>query len=345
MSAAVHLSGRVIDGPQFANWSEKIFRQMRDGGVAVAHVTVAYHENFRDTVDLIAEWNQRFRQHRDLIGFAGSREEIDAIVASGRTAIVFGLQNPSPIEADLGLVEVLHSLGVRVMQLSYNNQSLLCAGWTEREDSGLTNMGREVIREMNRLGMAVDMSHSAERSTLEAIEVSERPITISHANPYSWKATLRNKSYRVLDALAANGGILGLSLYSGHLRDGSATTLDSFCTMAARLAERIGADHIALGSDLCQDQPAGVLTWMREGRWKEASAQEASFPSQPEWFGSNLDFANIRSGLAQAGFSADEVEKLMWGNWYGFFATAFRPAADTDADRKAASQPELRMIG
>jgi len=345
MSAAAQLSGRVIDGPQFANWSEKIFRQMRDGGVAVAHVTVAYHENFRDTVDLIAEWNQRFRQHRKLIGFAGSREEIDAVVASGRTAIVFGLQNPSPIEADLGLVEVLHSLGIRVMQLSYNNQSLLCAGWTERDDSGLTNMGREVIREMNRLGMAVDMSHSAERSTLEAIEFSERPITISHANPFAWKATLRNKSDRVIDALAANGGMLGLSLYSGHLCDGPATTLESFCTMAARLAERIGADRIALGSDLCQDQPAGVLTWMREGRWKEATAQDAPFPNQPDWFRSNLDFANIRDGLAKAGFSAEEVEKVMWGNWYDFFGSAFRPAAGDDASSKASPQPELRMIG
>lgn len=342
MTAPGMLSGRVVDGPQYANWSEKIFRQMHDGGVAIAHVTVAYHENFRDTVGLLVEWNRRFRRHADLIGLAGSRKEIDAVVESGRTAIIFGVQNPSPIEADIGLLEILHRLGIRIVQLSYNNQSLLCTGWTEREDSGLTAMGREVIREMNRLGMIVDMSHSAERSTLEAIEHSLRPITISHANPFSWKATLRNKSDKVLRALAESGGVLGLSLYSGHLRDGPATTLQSFCEMAAMLAERIGVEHIALGSDLCQDQPPSVLSWMRDGRWRQvADAEPEPFPRQPDWFRSNLDFGNIREGLAAIGFSREDVESVMWGNWYRFFCESFEPGSGMDP---AATARELMGV-
>jgi len=334
-------AGRVIDGPQFANWSETIFRQMREGGVAVAHVTLGYHENFRQTVDLLVSWNQRFRLHADLIAPAGSRCEIDEVVASGRTAIVFGVQNPSPIEADIGLVEILHRLGVRFMQLSYNNQSMLCAGWTEREDSGLTNMGREVIREMNRVGMIIDMSHSAERSTLEAIQHSTRPITVSHANPSAWKPTGRNKSDRVLAALAESGGMLGLSLYSGHLRDGATTTLPSFCEMAARLADRIGVEHIGLGSDLCQEQPPEMLTWMREGRWRFPSdGGPEPFPDQPEWFRSNLDFVNIRHGLAGVGFSAEDIDRVMWRNWLDFLTDGLRPA-------QAAADPaaDMRMTG
>ena len=337
--------GRVIDGPQFANWSETIFRQMREGGVSVAHVTVAYHENFRDTVDLLVDWNQLLRRHDDLIALAGSRAEIDQVTASGRTAIVFGLQNPSPIEADIGLIEVIHRLGIRFMQLSYNNQSLLCGGWTEREDCGLTNMGREAIREMNRLGMVIDMSHSAERSTLEAIEYSARPVTVSHANPFAWKATRRNKSDKVLDALARSGGLIGLSLYSGHLREGAATTLESFCEMAARLADRIGVDHIGLGSDLCQDQPPSVLSWMREGRWRHAADGAAEpFPPQPDWFRSNLDFANIRRGLGKAGFGPDEVEKIMWRNWLDFMSHSMEPMAGEAADAASQASPE-RMRG
>lgn len=343
MKAPGSPAGRVIDGPQFANWSEAVFRQMREGGVAVAHVTVGYHENFRQTVDLLVAWNQRFWRHADLIAPAGSRREIDEVVASGRTAIVFGLQNPSPIEADIGLVEILHRLGICFMQLSYNNQSMLCAGWTEREDSGLTNMGREVIREMNRIGMVIDMSHSAERSTLEAIEHSMRPVTVSHANPFAWKPTRRNKSDRVLDALAESGGMLGLSLYSGHLCDGAATTLQSFCEMAARLADQIGVEHIGLGSDLCQGQPPDVLTWMREGRWRfPSNGTPEPFPDQPEWFKSNLDFINLRHGLADVGFSAEEVERVMWRNWLDFLTDALRPA------QEAAAGPaglDMRMTG
>ena len=98
------------------------------------------------------------------------------------------------------------------MQLSYNNQSLLATGCYESDDPGITRMGRQVIREMNRVGLVVDMSHSAERSTLEAIEISERPLAITHANPSFWHSALRNKSDAVLNALAESGGMLGFSL-------------------------------------------------------------------------------------------------------------------------------------
>lgn len=328
MNAVAPQSPRVIDGMQFINWSRQVFQQMRAGGVCAVHVTVAYHENFSGTVALLEKWHDRFREHGDLIGFAGSRAEMEAVIASGRTAILFGVQNPSPIEADIGLVEVLHRLGIRFMQLSYNNQSLLCAGWTEKVDGGITNMGREVIREMNRLGMLVDMSHSAEKSTLEAIELSERPIVISHANPSWWMATNRNKSDAVLRALAQSGGLIGLSLYPQHMPEGANTSVESFCRMAMSLAESIGVGHIGIGSDLCQDQPPSVLGWMRHGLWRRPTSHEREklvFPETPSWFRSNLDFHNVRSGLRQAGFSEADVEGIMWKNWFDFLGPALEP--------------------
>ena len=196
----------LIDGLQYDNWSEGIFRQLREGGVDALHVTIAYHETFRETVANIVAWNRWFERFPDLIFQGFTADDVALAQASGRTAIFFGAQNPSMIEDDIGLVEVLHRLGLRFMQLSYNNQSLLATGCYETEDSGLTRMGRAVIAEMNRVGMAVDMSHSAERSTLEAIEHSSRPIAITHANPTSWHPARRNKSERVLRALAESGG-------------------------------------------------------------------------------------------------------------------------------------------
>ncbi len=94
------------------------------------HVTIAYHEDFRETVERIIEWNRRFERHPDLI-FPAARRMMWKRARPGRTAIFFGLQNASPIEDDIGLVEVLHPLGVRFMQLTYNNQSLLGAGCYE----------------------------------------------------------------------------------------------------------------------------------------------------------------------------------------------------------------------
>jgi len=317
----------LIDGLQFCNWSREIFLQMRRGGLSAVHATVAYHGGFLETVRQLVDWNARFRNHADLILLGRAAADIAAAEASGRTAIFFGLQNPMPIEDDLGLVEILYELGIRFMQLTYNNQSLLGSGWMESEDSGVTRMGREVIAEMNRLGMVVDMSHSGERTTLEAIELSTRPIAITHANPSWRRETGRNKSATVLKALARAGGMLGLSLYPHHLPRGGATTLLEFCEMAAEIARMIGVDNLGIGSDLCQGQPDSIVQWMREGRWmrSQPGGEKAGFPEQPEWFRDNSDFPGLSPGLRAVGFGAGDVNKLLGNNWREFMRKSFGP--------------------
>ena len=322
----------LIDNLQYANWSEKIFRQMRAGGVDAVHVTIAYHENFRETVLNIEQWNRWFEQYPDLICQAHTAADIDAAKAAGRTAISFGFQNPSPIEDDIGLVEVLHRLGARFMQLSYNNQSLLATGCYEAEDPGITRMGHEVIAEMNRVGMVIDMSHSADRSTIEAAEISTRPIAITHANRASWHPARRNKSDEVIHAVSSRGGMLGFSVYPHHLAGKSDCTLDSFCTMIAEAANTFGAEHLGIGTDLCQDQPDSIVEWMRVGRWTkkidygEGSASDAGFPPMPSWFTDNRDFDNIRNGLLETTLTSTQVDGIMGDNWYRFYADNFGPA-------------------
>ena len=321
-----------IDNLQYANWSEKIFRQMRAGGVDAVHVTIAYHENFRETVLNIEKWHRWFEQYPELICQAFTAADVTAAKAAGRTAIIFGFQNPSPIEDDIGLVAVLHRLGARFMQLSYNNQSLLATGCYEAEDPGITRMGREVIAEMNRVGMVIDMSHSADRSTIEAAEISSRPIAITHANPASWHAARRNKTDAVIAAVTSRGGMLGFSVYPHHLQGGSACTLASFCDMIAQTAGKFGAQHLGIGTDLCQDQPDRVVEWMRVGRWTkqidygEGSASDAGFPPMPDWFHDNRDFDRLQSGLRATGLSDPEVAGIMGGNWHRFYADSFGPA-------------------
>jgi microsomal dipeptidase-like Zn-dependent dipeptidase len=320
-----------IDALQYASWSEKIFRQMREGDVDAVHVTIAYHENFRETVANIEQWNSLFERFADLIFQGKTGDDVRLARKSGRTAIFYGFQNPSPMEDDIRLVEILHALGARFMQLTYNNQSLLGSGCYETNDTGITRMGKEVIEEMNRVGLVVDMSHSAERSTLEAMEISSRPIVITHANPGFWEPALRNKSQAVLEGLAQTGGMLGFSLYPHHLKDKGDCSLESFCQMIARTAEIMGVDHIGLGSDLCQDQPDSVVEWMRAGRWTkkidygEGSANNAGFPPMPDWFKDNRDFNNIEQGLLDVGFNAEDTAKVMGNNWLGFFDDNFGP--------------------
>ncbi|WP_297776119.1 membrane dipeptidase [uncultured Roseovarius sp.] len=321
-----------IDALQYAKWSEKIFRQMRAGGVDAVHVTIAYHENFRETVLNIEAWNRWFGRFPDLIFQGFTAADIELARQTGRTAIFFGSQNPSCMEDDIGLVEVLHRLGLRFMQLTYNNQSLLATGCYEAEDTGLTRMGREVVAEMNRVGLVIDMSHSGERSTLDAITQSSRPIAITHANPAAWHPARRNKSDQVLRLLAESGGMLGFSVYPHHLRGGSECSLRDFCEMVARTADLMGVEHLGIGTDLCQDQPDSVVDWMRSGRWTKArdygegSKENPGFPPMPEWFQNNCDFERIAEGLRDLGMSPGDVAAVMGGNWHRFFAESFGPA-------------------
>lgn len=314
----------VIDGLQYSRWDRSIFAQMRAGGLDCVHVTIAYHESCVETLRNIGKWNQLFERHGDLICRVGTAADVETASQQNKTGIVYGFQNCSPIEDDYTLVEIFHSLGVRFMQLSYNNQSLLATGCYEKNDAGITRFGRQVISEMNRVGMVIDMSHSAERSTLEAIELSQRPIAISHANPAFFEPALRNKSDSVLKALGESGGMLGFSLYPHHLKDGANCSLDSFCNMVATTAEMIGIKHIGIGSDLCQNQADSVVEWMRNGRWSkdkdfgEGSARAPGFPVQPQWFANCSHYHNLAQGLLDKGFTQSDMEKVMGQNWLQF---------------------------
>jgi membrane dipeptidase len=319
----------LIDNLQYANFSPKVFEQMRAGGVDAVHVTIAYHESFREMILNLERWNRWFEVHGDLIFKGTTAADVRLAQETGRTAIFFGFQNPSPIEDDIGLVEICHQLGIRFMQLTYNNQSLLATGCYENDDTGLTRMGKQVVAEMNRVGMVIDMSHSADRSTLEAIEYSTRPIAITHANPDWWHPALRNKSDEVLRALTDEGGMLGFSIYPHHLAGGTNCTLDSFCQMIAEAASRYGAENLGIGTDLCQDQPDSIVEWMRVGRWSktidygEGSVSNAGFPAMPTWFNDNRDFGNVAKGLIAVGLSQNEVAGVMGDNWLRFYETNF----------------------
>ena len=180
------MSNYRIDNLQYCNWSKEIFKINNEAKLDAVHVTIAYHEDFNEVKKNIEIWNKHFKENKDLIFHGKNFKDIEKANKEKKTAIFFGFQNCSPILDDNNLVEKVYDLGARFMQLTYNNQSLLATGCYEKNDSGVTRMGKETIKEMNRLGLVVDMSHSAEKSTFDAIELSSKPIAITHANPSFW---------------------------------------------------------------------------------------------------------------------------------------------------------------
>mgnify|MGYP006138403001 CR=1 FL=1 len=314
-----------IDNLQYCNWSRSIFQINRKAGLDAIHVTIVYHEDFNELKIVINQWEKYFSENSDLIFHGKNFKDIEKAKTESKTAVFFGFQNCSPIEDDISLVEEVYNLGCRFMQLTYNNQSLLATGCYENTDSGVTNFGKEVIKEMNRLGLVIDMSHSAEKSTMDAIEISKKPIAITHANPSFWFTAKRNKSTDLLKNLADSGGMLGLSLYPHHLKNKSECTLESFCEMVAKTADIIGAKNIGIGSDLCLNQPDNIVEWMRNGTWTKAknygegSKDKPGFPKQPEWFQDASGFRNLEVGLKNIGFNNEEVNGILGNNWYNFY--------------------------
>ena len=314
-----------IDNLQYCNWSREVFEINREAKLDAVHVTVVYHEDYHEFLNKVSEWDYLFKENSDLIFLGKNFKDIEKAKSENKTAIFFGFQNCSPIEDDLKLVEKVHELGCRFMQLTYNNQSLLATGCYENIDSGVTNFGREVIKEMNRVGIVIDMSHSAEKSTLDAIELSEKPIAITHANPSFWLNAKRNKSDTLLKNLSESGGMLGLSLYPHHLKDNSNCKLENFCEMVAKTADMIGVKNVGIGSDLCLNQPDSVVEWMRNGTWTnsknygEGSKNKPGFPKQPDWFVDARGFNSLEKGLKNIGFSSEEVNDILGNNWFKFY--------------------------
>ena len=314
-----------VDNLQYCNWSREIFEINHEAKLDAVHATICYHEDFDELQLNLKKWNSYFAENSDLIFQGKNSKDIENAQTQNKTAIFYGLQNCSPIEDDISNVEILKNQGVLFMQLTYNNQSLLATGCYEQRDSGITRMGKEVIKEMNRVKMIIDMSHSAEFSTLEAIELSESPIVVSHANPLFWHKGLRNKSDDVLKALNESGGMIGFSLYPHHLKNASNCTLQSFCEMIAETTKKISVKQIGIGSDLCIRHPDSIVEWMRNGTWTktkdfgEGSSDNAGFPPQPSWFEDARGFDNLEIGLKNVGFSEEETHDILGNNWYNFY--------------------------
>ncbi len=309
----------IIDALQASNWNRSTFQALVDSGFDAVHVTLAFWHDCKETLAVISKWNHWFKENHDLILLVRNTDDIRHAHETSRVGIIFGFQNSSPIEDDLGLIEIFHTLGVRVMQLTYNNQSLLGTGCYEHNDSGLTNFGKNAIDEMNQLGMVVDVSHTSERTCFEAIEYSNSPIAVTHANPLSFRNVVRNKSDKLLCELANSGGMLGFSLYPLHLKNGSDCTMKSFCEMVCRTADLMGVEHLGIGSDMCLSWPNEYLEYMRSGSWNRASMKVPKWPDYPNWFNKLSHYSNIWEGLREAEFSSEEVEMIMGLNWFRYF--------------------------
>jgi microsomal dipeptidase-like Zn-dependent dipeptidase len=324
----------IVDGLSMPVPERKWFQEWHDAKLGCVNTTVSVWENAQETLVLLAKWRKVLEDNKDLVAPAASVAEIERVAASGRTAVVLGFQNTAPVEHNLDLFGSFRDLGVCIMQLTYNLQNYIGCGYWEAKDTGISSrFGKNAIEEMARVGILVDLSHCGERTTLEAIEMSPKPVSITHANPREYVGAGvygagRLKTTEAIKALAAHGGVIGLTPNRNMTKNGAATTLQEFGDMVAWVTDRIGVDAVAMGTDYCPGHPNSVRTWWRFARWSRESAPAEQMKIAPhegwsDWMKTQAGLHNVAAELKRRGFTQVDVDKIMGGNWLRLFKQTF----------------------
>lgn len=289
-------------------------------GVVAIHVTV---NNFstvnplptlRDSLKELAAIRAHYRSLGQVTRVVECYADFAKASDEGKLAVVLGYQNVPGVQRDLKILELHRDLGVRVIQIAHNVRNLYGDGCAETADAGLSTLGRELVAELNRLGIVIDISHAGERTGREAIELSRHPVTATHANAYGVCANVRNKRDSTLDALKEHGGVIGLCYLTPLVRPGSTKLVHA--DVAAHVdyvRKRIGIAHIGIGSDFITDQPA---------------ERYAEFLKKPEIYGTwpwrfpveNLpDQQHFLASLGEMGLTEQEIRGVARDNFLRVF--------------------------
>ena len=318
----------VVDALNVSNWdSSAVYESLGASGVSAINATIATWEGFTETLDAVAAWPDRFRRHADVVTPVRSVDDILQAKRDGKVGVVLGFQNASPIENRLDRLAIFHALGVRVIQVTYHERNLLGNGCYEPKDFGLSSFGVDAIREMNRLGILIDLSHVGDKTTLDSIEASEKPVAVTHANARSFCDRKRNKADDALKALAEKGGVVGSTCIVSFLPEWTDATVESYVNAIDYLVEMIGVDHVGIGTDYTQDQPTEF--------WKYISSQEGTkFPAKwalpdterfhemtlyPKGLETPDKLPVLADALSERGYKPEDIAKVLGGNWMRLF--------------------------
>jgi membrane dipeptidase len=199
-------------------------------------------------LDFLASYQGWVGRQADDFTLVGTAADFDRAKAQGKYAIVMGLQNADQFEKPED-VQYFYRLGLRCAQLTYNEQNLIGSGSTERVDGGVSDFGESIIKAMNKVGMLIDTSHSGEKTTLDAIALSPRPIAITHSNCKAIAAHPRNKSDEVIRKLAEKGGVFGISGVRMFVSTRDPTTVANMVDHIDHVVKLVGIEHVGIGSD------------------------------------------------------------------------------------------------
>ena len=308
-------------GPDFSGMTEEDIEEFRDSEIDVFHIArgvggrtgdVAY----TNVLAFVASFNSIVANRPDVFVRIDSAEDLASVHGSARTGILIGLQNSSHFRSPED-VAVFHALGQRVSQLTYNSRNMIGNGSTERVDGGISDFGVAVVEAMNEVGMAVDVSHSGDRTTLDACEISSVPVLYTHSNARALNpGHPRCKTDEAIRRMAATGGVMGITGVRNFVTGEEPTTIEHYLDHFDHVRDLVGVEHLGIGSDIdlhgYDDMPAEEYARLKEG-YKGSYAfrekidiDEIAHPKR---------VFDVTEGLIRRGYSDEDIRGILGGNF------------------------------
>lgn len=307
-------SNPIVDGKEFI---ERAFL----GGLNIASQSLigSSEEDFRAAIKEINQIDRLITTHPDKFMLVTTATDIEKAKEMEKIGLILGFQNATPLENDwLNILPVFFKLGIRIIQITYNERNLLGSGCLESNDTGLTAYGAQVVRALNRYGIMIDLSHVGDRTSADVIELSGDPVLFTHANPRKLNSSPRNKPDDLLKACAEKGGIIGVVAWAviAATCEGIPPTIEDYFAHIDYLVNLVGIDHVAIGTDINESYRARPIR----------SAFEQQYSFMLGRFGEMVapgvdglhyvhDLPNITRVLVHHGYSDEDVSKILGGNF------------------------------
>lgn len=311
--------------------------KLRQGGIDFVLMSTVAHFGYRaypffmspvlSALQLIDCGYMDVAESPDQLAIVTRPEEIAEAKRTGKTSFMLGLEGAEAIGTELSVLRNLYRIGVRVITLTWHQRNMVADGSGEPSDSGLSKFGRELVREMNRIGMIVDVSHLGQKGFWDTIEMSQSPIIASHSNARALCEHPRNLHDDQLKALAKKGGLVGICFCAPYIHKESAT-IHEVLDHIDHTAHLIGVDNIALGPDWVDYAEKVVIDCMDPNSYLAKGTSITTFAKGLE---KATELPNLTIGLMERGYSEEEIRGILGLNFIRFLEAALNP---TDSNLK-----------
>ena len=330
-------------GPEPRTWfndpttfTQKDLAAFRESGINVYYIAVGTGgpDAYDETMRFLGLWNGFIAHHSEWLARVDSPELLAAIKKSGKLGIILGLQNSEHFRTPAD-VDFFYNLGQRISLLTYNSRNLVGTGSTERTDSGISDFGVAVIQRMNKLGMAVDVAHSGEMTSMDACTVSTQPVLITHSNCKALNPHPRCKSDEAIKKMAATGGVMGITGVRMFVTAQEPTTIEDVLNHYDHVARLVGVEHVGVGSDIDLYGYDALPDPIRKALH---ASYKASYGFRDKDDIEGLDhpkrFYDIAQGLIKRGYSDKDIAGILGGNFQRVLTKIWSAAPPPDPNQK-----------